>query len=418
MITPLPKGHNLFEYQILGVLGQGGFGTTYLCLDANLQKRCVIKEFTPRGITTRKTNGDLKPSRWSLRSSFANSKASFLDEARKLATFNHINIVRVSRYFEVHNTAYFVMDYEAGRSLRSMLSGRPGIFSEPEIEAIILPVCKGLAELHRAGLLHRDIKPDNIIIRPDGSPALIDFGAAVRYVNQKAGALDIVVTPAYSPLEQFDPAAQQGPWTDLYALGAVMYEMVCGAPPLPSVDRAIGATMTSAAVIGRGRYGDRVLGLIDRCLLTDATRRPQSTDEFEALLGLDNDQLLLGIIRDTSIKMITHFINFARPNEGLYCDEIVAFTILFPVIDLSWRIGQGAPDKATFVRLFKLMSHRSLEVCWGVMAGAGFNSRKRHLTLDVVGSRLDEYAATVIAHPPFGRRATRLPAVAPLRASA
>ena len=394
-ISPLPKGHNLLEYRIEGVLGQGGFGTTYLCLDTNLRKRWVIKEYTPHFLAERKNNGDLKAIGWSLRNKFADAKATFINESRKLAKFNHKNIVRAARYFEAHNTAYLVMDYEAGQSLRAKINTQSVSFSEAEIEGLIGPVAEGLAELHRVGLLHRDIKPDNIIVRPDGAPALIDFGAAVRFRGQ-SGPLDVVVTPAYSPPEQFDPTSSQGPATDIYALGAVMYELVCGAPPAPAFQRADGIKIKSAAEVGRGVYSDRILRLIDRCLCLEVSKRPQSIDEFFDLFGLAEDRLLVGIILDTAIKMITHFTNFATPNDGLLCEELIAFMILFPIIDLSWRIGKGTPDKATFVRLFDLMASKTVEICWATMADRGFTTKKRHLTLDIVRSRLDEYAATYL----------------------
>jgi len=396
LVAPLPEGHRLFEYQTLEVLGQGGFGTTYLCRDENLQKQAVIKEFTPHALVARRQNGDLKPLRWGFGGVFRAARSGFLDEARKLAKFNHPNIVRVSRYFEAHNTAYFVMDYEMGGTLRSLLRGKPGTFAESEIEAIILPLCRGLAELHHAGLIHRDIKPENVIIRSDGSPALIDFGAAVDYRTLSKGGFKVVATPAYAPIEQFDTHAPQGPWTDIYAMGAIMYEMVAGQPPEPSFARDQGSEMPSAASVGRGKYGDRLLGLIDKCLAMDFVERPKSAAEFIALLQANQDHLLRAVIRDTSWKMVNHFTNWARPNDGLYVDEFVAFVICFPIIDLSWRIGKGTPDKATFVRLFGLMDQSILQSCSQAFAQSGFTTVRRDLALQLIHARLDEYAATYL----------------------
>ena len=240
LVTPLPEGHRLFEYRVLRLLAQGGFGTTYLCHDEHLQKQYVVKEFTPHALVVRRPNGDLNALRCSWRRAFAVARKNFLAEARKLAKFNHPNIVRVNRYFEAHNTAYFVMDHEAGGNLRSSLRGRPDIFTEGEIEALILPLCRGLAELHHVGLIHRDIKPGNIIIRPDGSAALIDFGAAVDFRSLNEADFGIVATPAYAPIEQFNAKASQGLWTDIYALGAVMYEMITGQCSAPgSLDTSL-----------------------------------------------------------------------------------------------------------------------------------------------------------------------------------
>lgn len=180
LIEPLPKGQRVLEYSVERVLGQGGFGITYLCKDEHLRKYVVIKEFTPHRIMMRGRGGVLRPA-GAGGCLFATALAEFLEEARKLARFRHPNIVRVNRYFEANGTGYLVMDYEAGASLRDILDAEDGPMSEQEIEAVALPLCHGLSELHRAGLLHRDIKPENILVRPHGSPALIDFGAAVQF---------------------------------------------------------------------------------------------------------------------------------------------------------------------------------------------------------------------------------------------
>lgn len=396
LVAALPNGHKLFEYRVLGLLGQGGFGTTYLCQDEHLQKQCVVKEFTPHMLVERRVGGDLKAQQWSWREAFAVARVNFLDEARKLAKFNHPNIVRVNRYFEAHNTAYFVMDHEAGGSLRSLLRGRPDTFTENEIVALTRPLCEGLAKLHHSGLIHRDIKPENIIIRPDGSPALIDFGAAADCRTLSGDDLELVATPAYAPIEQFNLRVPQGPWTDIYALGAVMYEMIAGCPPVSSLERARGVEFQTASSVGRGGYGDRLLGLIDKCLAMNFVERPEGINEFLALLEVNKDHLLRAVIHDISFKMINHFTNWAKPNDGLYCDEFVAFVICFPIIDLSWRIGKGTPDKATFIRLYKLMNQDSLRLCWGSITQKGFKAARRHLTLELIHARLDEYAATYL----------------------
>jgi serine/threonine protein kinase len=235
----------VLEYSVEHVLGRGGFGTTYLCTDEHLQKYVVVKEFTPHRIMIRERGGGLRPAGTD-HALFAAALAEFLEEARKLARFRHPNIVRVTRYFEANGTGYFVMDYEAGASLRDILNAEDGPMSEREIEAVALPLCQGLSELHRAGLLHRDIKPENILVRPDGSPALIDFGAAVHFDGTSKGPIAFIGTATYAPIEQFDSHGNIGPWTDIYSMGAVMYEMIARYPPLPARDRAAGVVMISA----------------------------------------------------------------------------------------------------------------------------------------------------------------------------
>lgn len=395
-VVPLPSKTRIAEYQVLKLLGQGGFGTTYLCVDANLNRKCVIKEYTPHYLVERKNNGELKPKRWMLRGPFKSGLASFLKEARLLACFNHPNIVRINRYFEAYRTGYFVMDYESGSSLRDILSQRGAQFEEQEIEAIILPLCMGLEQLHKQALIHRDIKPDNIIIRPDGTPVLIDFGAAFDLRTLGQVKLDVIATPHYAPPEQFDSNLPQGPWLDIYALGATMYEMISGHFPIQSLQRLDKDDLIPAREIGRGMYGDRLLGLIDKSLSLNSTERPKNIEEFIALLKVDNTRFLKGIIRGISQKTIQHFLNWAKANPDLYLDEFVAFSICFPIIDLSWRLGKGTPTKDMFLSLYQTLDHDVLEQCQAMVAKAGFSSMRRNLTLKTVEARLDEYAATYL----------------------
>lgn len=396
LVKPLPGGHKLLEYVIEGVLGQGGFGTTYLCHDEHLRRQAVVKEFTPHGLVRRAPDGNLAPISNGAASSFAKGRSQFLEEARKLALFRHPNIVRVNRYFEAHNTGYFVMDHEAGGSLRDIISNIGGPLSEQEIEGIVSPLCQGLAELHRFGLLHRDVKPDNIIVRPDGEPALIDLGAAVQYGSATKGPVPFVGTAAYAPLEQFDPGGNIGPWTDIYSMGAVMYEMVTGHSPTPARARMAGFGMTSASESGRGKYSDRLLGMIDKCLSLETDERPQSIRECSVLLQADQDERFRHLVNDIALKMAAHFCNWAKPNEGLRTEELVAFVAAFPAIDLSWRIGKGLPGKDTAERLLNVTSLDGARYCSEVFAEHGFPAKARPITASFVLGRLDEYAATYL----------------------
>ncbi len=395
-VDPLPQGHGLLEYSIERVLGQGGFGTTYLCRDGHLQKQVVIKEFTPHWLLKREPGGDLKPINGDVGGSFSGALSGFLEEARKLAQFRHPNIVKVNRYFEAHGTGYFVMDHEAGGSLRDIIEDADGPMSEEEIEAIVMPLCQGLAELHRAGLLHRDIKPDNIVVRPDGSSALIDFGAAVQFGQTVRGPTAFVGTAVYAPLEQFDPHGDIGPWTDVYSMGAVMYEMVARHPPTPARDRARGAVMVAAAEKGRTKYGDRLLGLIDKCLALESGERPSSINECLIPLQADRDRRFRELIVNISWKMVQHFSNWAKPNEGLNAKELVAFMLAFPAIDLSRRVGKGLPDKATQERLLRSLSPEYLAQCLKFYTDKGFSTGSRPLNAVFVLGRIDEYAATYL----------------------
>lgn len=279
----LPDGHRIFEYRIERTLGGGGFGITYLARDANLDLPVAVKEYFPgdlafRGaklrVTTRNAEADGQ-FQWGLE--------RFLDEARALATFRHPNIVRVLRYFRENGTAYIVMEYESGDPLKRWL-GRQTLFGQRELLALVHPLLDGLEAVHAAGFLHRDIKPDNIYVRADGAPVLLDFGAARRVSGNRD--LTNVVSPGFAPFEQYHSHGNQGPWTDLYSLGAVMYWMSTGRKPMESAARVKEDAMPSAQSIGdRERFDEALLRAIDWAMSPDERKRPQSVAELRALLG-------------------------------------------------------------------------------------------------------------------------------------
>ncbi len=175
-----------------------------------------------------------------------------------------------------------------------------------------------------------------------------------------------------------------------------MYEMISGSPPQASLERARQDKLVPAREIGRGNYGDRLLGLIDKSLSLDYAERPNSIEEFRTFLKIDNDKLLRSIINGISVKAMGHFLNWAKPNPGLYVDEFVAFIICFPIIDLSWRIGKGTPTKDLFLSLYRTLNNSDLELCHKMALEAGFSSHRRNLTLKTVMTRIDEYAATYL----------------------
>lgn len=278
--TPLAlaPGFMLFEYRIDAVLGQGGFGITYLATDVHLDAPVAIKEYLPAACAQRSSDKSVSP-RWpEERALYQEGLDSFLVEARTLASFRHPNIVRVARFFEANRTAYMVLEYERGESLKQWWPGR-GDMREADLLGLFEPLLDGLAEVHAAGYLHRDIKPDNILVRRgEGSLVLLDFGAARLAAGAARPAAD-VLTPGYAPIEQYDNEAQ-GPWTDLYALGATLYWMVGGAKPPAAPARQRGAPMMPAAQAGHGRYSDAFLAAIDWALEPDPARRPQDVRQW------------------------------------------------------------------------------------------------------------------------------------------
>src|SRR5256885_1886097 len=237
----LPAGHALQEYRIEKVLGVGGFGLTYLALDENLHLRVAVKEYLPADIALRAPDCSIAPRSEETVEIFDWGKRRFLDESRTLASFRHPNIVHVMRFFEANGTAYMVMEFVEGAPLPDWVGVRRPL-AEAQVAALAAPLLDGLEVVHKAGFMHRDIKPPNIYIRDDSSPVLLDFGAA----RQKSSELTALVTPGYAPFEQYHTQGKQGAWSDIYALGGVLYWMVTGNSPHEAAARIRADTMPPA----------------------------------------------------------------------------------------------------------------------------------------------------------------------------
>lgn len=280
----LPVGYALHEYTIEAILGCGGFGITYLARDNNLQCQVAIKEYLPNDLAVRTEGQTVCARTESDTHGYRVGLDRFLAESRVLASFRHPNIVRVARFFEANNTAYMVMDYEKGEPLREWIRQRVTV-DEAQLLKMILPLLDGLEVVHRAGVLHRDIKPANIYVREaDGSLVLLDFGAARYASTGDSRSLTSIVTPGYAPFEQYHTHGAQGPWSDLYAFGGVLYWMVTGERPLEAPSRVRSDTMPKAAELAKGRYSAQFLGAIDWALTPDEADRPKSVSQMKAVL--------------------------------------------------------------------------------------------------------------------------------------
>ncbi|MDR0881623.1 MAG: SUMF1/EgtB/PvdO family nonheme iron enzyme [Candidatus Adiutrix sp.] len=235
----LPDGTELLHYRLGGELGRGGFGLTYRAQDTKLDRPVVIKEYLPQDIAGRRSDHTVSPQTGNLADNFQSGLDSFLKEAKTLAKFHHSNIVPILDYFKENGTAYLVMPFLEGQTLADRLARQPGgKMSEAEVMAWLNPLLDGLQTIHAAGFLHRDIKPDNIFLQNNGNPILIDFGAARNALANRSRSLSVVLTPGYAPAEQYTAAAaNQGPWTDLYALGAVIFRCLTGTEPTDSTER-------------------------------------------------------------------------------------------------------------------------------------------------------------------------------------
>ena len=287
MAMALKPGVTMHEYRIDGVLGKGGFGITYLATDVHLNASVAIKEYLPQDIVFRASDGVVSPTASEHLARYKQGLESFLVEARTLASFRHRAIVRVARFFEAHRTAYMVLEVEKGEPLKTWWPQHKPVPEKTLVE-LLLPLLDGLAAVHKAGFLHRDIKPDNIQVRDsDGSLVLLDFGSAGQTAVVASHGL-VVVTPGYAPLEQYG-LGEQGPWTDLYALGATLYWAVAGKkPPDAEIRKANPKAYTRAVEAGRGVYGETFLRAIDWALHTDPTKRPRTVADFQRALCADH----------------------------------------------------------------------------------------------------------------------------------
>ncbi len=279
----LASGTALGEYRIESLLGAGGFGLTYLATDQNLNLRVALKEYLPSSIASRGEDSSIRPRSDDAAQTFAWGKQRFLDESRTLASFRHPAIVRVMRFFEANATAYMVMEFVEGMSLGAWSQARRPL-GQATIQSLMVPLLEGLKVIHDSGYLHRDIKPDNIYMRADGTPVLLDFGSARQTMQQTE--LTAIVSPGWAPFEQYHSGGKQGPWSDLYAIGGVLYWLITGRKPVESVARVREDTLVPAAKAAPGGiYSPEFLAAVDWALHPHEDQRPQSVPEFLQRFG-------------------------------------------------------------------------------------------------------------------------------------
>ena len=249
----LRKGTRLIgRYTIEGVLGQGGFGITYLGIDELHEKKVAIKEFFPQGIVTRNIEyqDTVTVTFVGEKENYEKGKERFLKEARTMAKFSKDEgIVKALDFFEINNTAYIVMEYLEGITLKQYLRENQRIAPEDLIE-LLVPLIESLDEIHSQGMIHRDISPDNIMVLPDGRIKLMDFGAARDYTEFGEKSLSIVLKPGYAPPEQYQTHGVQGPWTDIYALCATMYKCITGENPPDAIERVMDDSLKKISEFG------------------------------------------------------------------------------------------------------------------------------------------------------------------------
>ena len=288
---PLDDGYQLQNYRIRKVLACGGFSIVYLAHDEN-DVPVAIKEYLPSSLALRNQGDALPAIAEENLATFRYGMKCFFEEGKSLAGLSHTNVVRVLNFFRANETAYMVMRYERGRTLQEHIQHRRGSIKEDFIRRVFTLLLNGLREVHTNKLLHLDIKQANIYIRNDGSPVLIDFGAARQTLTEEAARLSPMYTPGFASPEQYCKRELLGPWSDIYSVGATMFCCLAGAAP-PAADRRLdNDKYVSARKLWRGKYSDQLLQTIDWCLRLDHLRRPQSVFALQKVLMGERDPVV------------------------------------------------------------------------------------------------------------------------------
>jgi serine/threonine protein kinase len=289
----LPKGTRLADFEIIGVIGEGGFGIVYFAFDRSLRRMVAIKEYMPGALAGRGPDKKVVVRSQRHRETFTIGLKSFIKEARLLAQFDHPALTKVYRFWEQNNTAYMAMRYYEGRTLKSVVQNSPAQVTEAWLKSMLKPMLEALDAMYRVQILHRDISPDNIMIQKNGEAVLLDFGAARQIIGDMTHSLTVILKPGYAPIEQYadDAMMKQGPWTDIYSLSAVIYFAIVKTAPPTSVARMIKDPIEPLQDGQEGKYGGgfskEFLAAIDKGLAVKPDERPQSIEEFRKLLDLE-----------------------------------------------------------------------------------------------------------------------------------
>ncbi len=288
-VDALPPGTRLAEFEVQGLLGVGGFGLVYRAYDTSLQRAVAIKEYMPAALAARLDGTTVSVRSSADQSTYQSGLQSFIAEARLLAQFDHPSLVKVYRFWEANNTAYMVMPLYSGMTLKQARSQMAAPPPEAWLRTVLWSVLQGLHVLHRNDALHRDISPDNIFLQDMGPPVLLDLGAARRAISDKSHRLTAILKVNYAPIEQYAEAEdlKQGPWTDLYALAAVVYSCLRNDPPLPATARVVRDSMPSVrSVVATVKahfglaYSDEFVRTIQHALAVQPADRPQNLAAF------------------------------------------------------------------------------------------------------------------------------------------
>ena len=296
----LAVGTRLAEFELVRVLGEGGFGIVYLARDHSLQRQVAIKEYMPASLAMRSGAMTVAVTAERHQEVFAAGLESFMNEARLLARFDHASLLKVYRFWPANGTAYMVMPFYEGATLKDRLQQMGTPPDERWLMALLGSLTEALAVIHDGHWLHRDIAPDNILLLADsGRPLLLDFGAARQVIGDATQALTAILKPGYAPVEQYAemPSMRQGPWTDVYALCAVVYAAVMGRKPPVAVARSVSDNYVPLQHCAAGRYSPGFLRAIDAGLRLRPDERTPSISALRQALGLEPTQVAAPVPR-------------------------------------------------------------------------------------------------------------------------
>lgn len=285
----LPVGTYVGEFEVTDVLGEGGFGIVYLAWDHSLERKVALKEYMPSSLAARGAGLGVTVKSSRHQETFEAGRRSFVNEAKLLAQFDHPSMVKVYRFWEANGTAYMVMPFYEGSTLKDTLKDMGSPPDEAWLTALLAPVSEALEVLHNQQCYHRDIAPDNIILlKGTGKPLLLDFGAARRVIGDMTQALTVILKAGYAPIEQYAevPGMNQGPWTDVYALAASVYYAIHGKTPPPAVGRLVNDGYVPLVQSAAGRYSEQFLAAIDHALAVKPDERTQNMAQLRDELGV------------------------------------------------------------------------------------------------------------------------------------
>ena len=288
----LPVGYRFNEFEIKEVIGGGGFGIVYRAWDHQLERTIAIKEFMPSSLAVRGDDMTLVLRSERFGKAFSAGLNSFIQEARLLARFNHPNLLHVLRFWVQNDTAYMGTLFYSGTTLSRLREEKPELINEAWIRRTLPMLFGAIKTIHDEGYLHRDISLDNIQIQDNGLPVLLDFGSARRTIGNLSDETETMLRPGFAPIEQYtdDNESEQGPWTDIYAIGACIYACMQGFPPNEAPQRVEKDRLSLALTKLRGVYSDNLIEVVEWCMALDPLSRPQSVFALQKELSREGER--------------------------------------------------------------------------------------------------------------------------------